>query len=155
MRGACPAFHQTCNNCHKEEHFANVCMSTNKSLNYLGNHITPPATAGEALDGGNFFIDAIFDIPNEVKNKSINKSTQSPRIQNAEWSVTLNTNGTNSCYKINSGAQVNVIPENQIETLQTKPRITKSTTTLSAYNGSNIPVKGKCTLDLQRFIMFL
>ena len=53
MRGACPAFHQTCNNCHKEEHFANVCMSTNKSLNYLGNHITPPATAGEALDEGN------------------------------------------------------------------------------------------------------
>ena len=81
MRGACPAFHQTCNNCHKEEHFANVCMSTNKSLNYLGNHITPTATTGEALDEDNFFIDATFDILNEVKNKSTNKSTQSPGIQ--------------------------------------------------------------------------
>ena len=46
------------------------------------------------------------------------------------------------CHKFDSGAQVNAIPENQIETLQTKPRITKSTTTLSLYNGSNISVKG-------------
>ena len=68
---------------------------------------------------------------------------------NTECSVTLNTNGTNSSYKIDSGAQVNVIPEQQIETLQTKPRITKSTPTLSAYKGSNIPVKGKWTLDIQ------
>ena len=45
---------------------------------------------------------------------------------NTECSVTLNTNGTNISYKIDSGAQVSVIPEQQIETLQTKPRITKS-----------------------------
>ena len=30
IRRACPAFHQTCNKCHKKGHFANVCMSTNK-----------------------------------------------------------------------------------------------------------------------------
>ena len=53
------------------------------------------------------------------------------------------------CHKFDSGAQVNAIPENQIETLQTKPRITKSTTTLSLCNESNILVKGQCTLDIQ------
>ena len=31
----CPAFDQTCNNCLKKGHFANVFMSTNKSLNDL------------------------------------------------------------------------------------------------------------------------
>ena len=66
-----------------------------------------------------------------------------------EWSVILNSNGTSICYKINSGAQVNIIPENKIETLQAKPRITKSTTTLSADNGSNVLVKRQCTLDIQ------
>ena len=45
-------------------------------------------------------------------------------------------------------AQVKVLPENQIENLQRKPRIAKSTTNLSTYNGSNIPVKGQCTLDI-------
>ena len=56
---------------------------------------------------------------------------------------------TNICYKIDSGAQANVIPENQIKTLQTKPKIRKTTTTLSAYNGRNITVRGQWTLDIQ------
>ena len=118
MRGT-PAFHQTCNNCHKKGHFANVCMSTNKSLNYLDNENTPPRTAED-----NFFVGVISDISNEVKNnnKQINTIAEDT---NTEWSVTLNTNGTSICYKINSGAQVNVIPEKQIETLQKKPKNNK------------------------------
>ena len=79
---------------------------------------------------------------------------------NTEWSVALNTNRTNICYKLDSVAQVNVIPENQIETLHAKLRITTSTTTLSTYNGSNIPVNGQFTLDIQHqgnniFLLFI
>ena len=124
-------------------------MSISKSSIYLDNHHkTPPATSGETLDEDSFFIDAIFDIPNEGKNKNqqINTIVEGA---NTEWSVTLNTNGIKICHKIDSGAQVNAIPENQIENLQTKPRITKSTTTLSLCNESNILVKGQCTLDIQ------
>ena len=62
MRGNCPALHQTCNNCHKEGDFANVCMSTNKSLNYLDSQNTQPTTAEEPLDNDDFFIGAIFYI---------------------------------------------------------------------------------------------
>ena len=148
MRGACATFHQTCNNCHKKGHFAKVCMSTNKSLNYLDNQNMSPTTAEEVLDKGNFFIGTIFDTSYEVKNNNEQINTIAEET-NAEWSITLNTNGTNICYKIDSGAQVNIIPENQIETLQTKPNITKSTTTLSKYNRGNIPAKGQCTLDVQ------
>ena len=32
MRGSCSVFHQTCNNCHKKGHFANVSMSINKLI---------------------------------------------------------------------------------------------------------------------------
>ena len=60
MKRACPAFHQTCYNYHKKGHFANVCMSTNKSLNYLDTKSTPPTTPEEALDEDNFFIGAIL-----------------------------------------------------------------------------------------------
>ena len=62
MRGNCPALHQTCNNCYKEGDFANVCISTNKSLNYLDSQNPQPTTAEEALDRDNFFNGAIFDI---------------------------------------------------------------------------------------------
>ena len=148
MRGACPAFHQTCNNCHKKGHFANFCMSTNKSLNYLDKQNTQLTTAEEALDEDNFFIGSIFDISNEVKNNNQQINTIAEET-NTEWSFALNTNGTNICYKIDSVAKFNVISKSQIETLQTKPRITKSTTTLSAYSGDNILVKGQCTVDIQ------
>ena len=147
IRGACPAFHQTCNKCHKKGHLAKVCMSTNKHLNYLDNQNTPLTTVEETLDEDNFFIGAIFDTSNGVINNNQQINTISEET-NAEWSVTLNTNGTNICHKIDSGALVNVLPKNQIETLQRKPRITKSTTILSAYNGSNIPVKEQRTLDI-------
>ena len=132
-------------------------MSTNKSLNYLDNHNTHPATAGEDLDAENFFIDAIFHTPNELKN-SIQQINAIPEEINGKWSVTFKIKGTNICYKIDSGAQVNVIRANQITTLQKKTTTKKkrnkqtkkkSTTTLRAYNGSSIPVKGQCTLDIQ------
>ena len=44
-------------------------MFINKSLNYLDNQNTPPTTAN-VLGRDNFFIGAIFDISNEVKNNN-------------------------------------------------------------------------------------
>ena len=79
-----------------------------------------PATPIETLDEENFFVSPIFDISNESKNNNQQISTIAEKT-NTEWSVTLNTSWINICYKIDSGAQVNVISENQIETLQTKP----------------------------------
>ena len=124
------------------KHFVNVCMPTNKPLNYLGNQNMQPTTAEEALDENNWC-------------HFWQMKTKQPTIQHnrrgdkREWSsVTLSTNGANMCYRIDYGAQVNVISENQIETLRKNPRITKSTATLSAYHGSNIQVKGQCTLDI-------
>ena len=123
-------------------------MLTSKSLNYLDNQSTHPAKADEALEKEYFLVGAIFDVSDKGKNNNQQINTIAADTS-AEWSITFNTNGTNICYKNNFGAQINVIPDNQIETQQTKPRITKSMTTLSTYNGSNIPVKGQRTLDIQ------
>ena len=83
----------------------------------------PPTTA-EVLDENSFFIGTIFDVSNKVKNS--NQQNTITKVANVQFSVTLNTNGTNFCHKFHSGAQVNVIPVNQIETLQTKSIITIS-----------------------------
>ena len=95
MRGACPAFHQNCNNCHKKGHFTNVCMSINKSLNYLDNQNTQPTRAEEALDEDSFFIGAIFDISNEVKANNQQIKTIAYET-NAEWLVKLPTGQTSA-----------------------------------------------------------
>ena len=52
-----------------------------------------------------------FFISNEAKNNNQRINTIT-RETNTEWSVTLSTNEANIWYKISSGAQVNVIPEN-------------------------------------------
>ena len=54
-------------------HFADVGMSTNKSLNYLDNQNTQPTIAHEALDEGNFFVGTIFDILRGQKQQQINQ----------------------------------------------------------------------------------
>ena len=52
-----------------------------------------------------------FFISNEAKNNNQRINTITGET-NTEWSVTLSTNEANICYKISSGAQVNVTPEN-------------------------------------------
>ena len=52
-------------------------------------------------------------------------------------------------FKIDSGAEANIIPENSVRTLKKKPKIHKPNTKLTAYNGSSIPVEGFCTLNIE------
>ena len=92
-------FIKSYNNCHKKGYFANVCLSRNKSINYLDNQNTPPTIADEALDKGNFFIGAFFDISNEVKNSNQQINTIAEET-NAEWSV-----NTNAQYQLNTNTQ--------------------------------------------------
>ena len=51
-----------------------------------------------------------------------------------------------SVFKIDSGAQANIIPKNCFRTLKNEPKLHKPNAKLTAYNGSSIPVKGSCIL---------
>ena len=50
--------------------------------------------------------------------------------------------------KDDTGAQVNVLPKNIYKKLKPRPTIKSTTTKLSAYNGSPIPVHGKCIIPV-------
>ena len=62
---------------------------------------------------------------------------------NNDWTVKLETNGTDVIYKIDSGAQVNVMHESIYKTLKKKPGL-ETKLKLTAYNGSQIPVIRQC-----------
>ena len=85
-------------------------------------------TAEDILDKDNFLIAVIFNIWSQNNNQQIRRITNETNIK---WLFALNNNKTSICYKIDSGVQHNVIPENQIKSLQTKPKITESITTLA------------------------
>ena len=68
--------------------------------------------------------------------------------QNSEWKISLQSNGSDIEYKIDTGAQVNVLPYEQYLRLQKKPKLHKMGIQLSAYNGTSIPVSGRCILNV-------
>lgn len=51
-------------------------------------------------------------------------------------------------YKIDTGAQANVLPLSTLRQISTVPTLEKTDTRLSAYNGSDIPIIGKTKLTI-------
>ena len=66
----------------------------------------------------------------------------------SDLNITLSSNGTPISNKIDTGAHCNVIPVESLENISPKPDIQPVNVKLSAYNGSTIPVVGKCSLTL-------
>ena len=70
-------------------------------------------------------------------------SVDSDPFQRRDWTIYLNTNGTDVEFKIDSGAQVNILPKNEFNRLHYKPTPKSMEIKLTAYNSSSIPVLGK------------
>ena len=66
----------------------------------------------------------------------------------SDWNITLSSNDTPISYKIDTGAQCNVIPVESLENISPKPDLQPVNVKLSGYNGCKIPVVGKCSLTL-------
>ena len=63
-----------------------------------------------------------------------------------ELFVALKVNGKDIHFKIDTGAQCNVIPEHRFAKLTIKPALRKTNTKLTAYGGTRVPVKGNCQM---------
>ena len=66
----------------------------------------------------------------------------------SNWNITLSSNGTPISYKIDTGAQCNVTFVESLENISPKPDRQPVNVKLFTYNGSKIPVVGKCSLTL-------
>ncbi len=84
-RGRCPVYGKTCNKCKKLHHFANVCKA--REVNVIDN-------TDEEHDQ-HFFIGTLNS--NEAKHE--------------DWKVNLKVNEHSTLFKIDTGAQCNVVPE--------------------------------------------
>ena len=62
--------------------------------------------------------------------------------------LALSSNGAPVSYKIDTGAQCNATPTESPESISPKPDLQPVNVKLSAYNGSKIPLVGKCSLFL-------
>ncbi|KAI2665926.1 hypothetical protein H4Q32_023044 [Labeo rohita] len=118
----CPAFGKTCNKCGKRNHYAKCCKTKS-----TGTKVHTVEENTEAI-----FMDAI------------NVSS----ICKEEWIVPLTVSGTIVPFKLDTGAQVNLISEKEYKTLRQKPKLHKVKIKVTGYTREEVPVKGSCTVNV-------
>ena len=128
--GKCPARGKTCNNCKKMGHFGKMCRTVHEID--IGND--------SASTGKQVTIDEVRD--NYLKIDSISVGS------NAVWKEYLTINDVNIEFKIDSGAQCNVISEIVFNTLKVK-KIDQPKAIIKAFGNHSIPVVGVCKLPCQ------
>ena len=133
-RGRCPAFNRKCNNCGEKGHFGNRCPNNDgKDVKQIEKQ---SSDSSPSSDEDVFFIKEISEIGED-----------NDQLEDI-WNVDLDVCGTMITFKIDTGAQVNVLPKSQYNKLLKRPKLLKSSTKLKAYNGSSIPVAGKCIVTV-------
>ena len=127
----CPAKGKTCAKCKRQNHFAKVCKS--KAVDIVGN---------EATNTPAFTSDLYNQEETEVFLYAINKDSSKDEIF-AEISV---CGQIHIDFKIDTGAQVNILPSQYLDKLSPKPKLLKAMQHLTSYCGSTIPYVGVCNI---------
>ena len=69
-------------------------------------------------------------------------------IKSKPWTATLDLNGSDVDFKLDSGAEINVLPKSVYNNLLKRPKFKSTNIKLSAYNNTDIPVLGKCIASI-------
>uniref|UniRef100_A0A674EBM2 Gypsy retrotransposon integrase-like protein 1 n=1 Tax=Salmo trutta TaxID=8032 RepID=A0A674EBM2_SALTR len=129
-QGNYPAKGKQCTKCGKWNHFAKVCRA------YRGKTVHTVSEDEMSIKESNddeLFIDSV---------------TQKSHISETEQAfadIEIGTQGTKLKFKLDTGAQVNIIPLNKYRSLTSECELQPTMRRLTGYGGEQLPVKGTCT----------
>ena len=136
-RGSCPAYGKLCNNCKKKNNFAKCCNA--KKVNNVHKY----QDSSESEENSKIFENEALFIG------AVSSGDFTPfDNDDSEWATDLKVNNTLISFRIYTGAQANILPFRMFLNLQNRPKLQPSKFRLSAYNETNIPVKGYCILGV-------
>ena len=122
----------------KRGHFSKCCIKTRKQINQIEQENETESDESETYE--NFFIGAI-------KNENMISFDEN---DDREWTIDLTVNKTLINFKIDSGAETNIIPLCEYRNIRNRPKLHKPRVKLTAYNTSiYIPVEGLCILYVE------
>ena len=118
----CPAFGKICQKCKNRNHFASQCLS--KNVHFVeSDQAAQPFVEDEQLE-------ELF----------IGQDQKDDHKQ--EWKASLQVNNNLVEFKLDTGAQANVIPSDVFNSLKGMPQLKTTKAKLTGFNGSEIPVAG-------------
>ena len=122
---SCPAIGAECHKCGRRNHFARVCRSTPKRADKPRLHTIEQNSSDE--DDGMYIAMINDDADTE------------------EWEVNIRMNEQRVTFKIDTGAQCNVISKETYDKVSRQP-LTKSRAKLTAFGGHKIRACGKTVI---------
>ena len=137
-KGKCPAWNKTCFKCEEKGHLIKFCPNNRKKANEVTVEVKE-VSRDEDDEDSEFFIEAV-----SCKNDSLDVNTVTE-----DWNILLKVSNRVINFKMDTGAQVNLLPVSEINKLRPRPKILSSSIKLSAYNGSDIKVMGKVNLKVK------
>lgn len=128
----CPAYGKTCNSCSRKNHFSSVCKSKNVSA--LSAY---DSNCDEFSDNEEYFISSIEKVYAIVGDDD---DVRYP------WVEKIWIGGKLVAFKIDTGAQVNVIPLNVFLQMRTGIELHRTNVKLRAFSGEKLKPIGMCSL---------
>ncbi|XP_072165927.1 uncharacterized protein [Diadema setosum] len=136
---SCPAYGKTCSYCKGPNHFATVCRKKQAGVHHLTtspNTRNPVDEAEETFhdEDDDFMMDHLSDANSSTKKK--------------EWNIHLNMGRRRVKFKVDTGAQCNVLSEDAHNGLDSREKtsLRSSKVTLTSFSGHKIRPVGQCTL---------
>jgi len=137
----CPAYGKVCAKCKGHNHFAKQCFSKGGQNQRESVHAVEETALSDT-----FFVGMVQQA--EISQERT-EQTDMTSVSRDKWMTALEINGVTVSLKLDTGAKVNLILEDDIRAMKIKPRIFQKIVHLKAYNGQDIPTKGTCTLKVK------
>ena len=118
----CPAFEKICQKCKNRNHFASQCLS--KNVHFVENNQAAQLVVEDE----------------QLEELLIGQVQKDDHGQ--EWKASLQVNNNIIEFKLDTGAQANVIPSDVFNSLQGTPQLKTTKAKLTGFSGSEIPVLG-------------
>ncbi|XP_065584468.1 uncharacterized protein LOC136043480 [Artemia franciscana] len=125
----CPAKGKSCIKCKKMNHFAKICRSSQRNIHSVETEESSTDTSSQ------YFIESI-QAKEEKNNEPVAK-------------LYLTKEGINVEFKIDSGAEANVIPMKTLNKMHRQPKLRPTSDILTNYTGESLKVAGTCQLEVQ------
>lgn len=125
----CPAYGKKCGSCHRKNHFAKMCPSLPKNVSAI-----------HACDSD----ESDYDL--EVDTLFIGELSSDQTRTNKAWFATLGVNGHDVSFKLDTGAEANVISAKSLKQLDYGAGLEPTKTKLTSYGGSKLSPLGKVIL---------
>lgn len=118
----CPAYGKQCRSCSKLNHFMNMCKMRNVTI-----------------------IDANDDVSQDQSEFYVTIIEKEPNVVSYPWTEKIKINGKDVTFKIDTGAEIDVLPMNVVKRLG-PTEIKRTAITLRAFGGQQVKPTGMCSL---------